>query len=167
HALSLLIRWRPFRKYVPFFFIAAPPTDIYPRSLHDALPILMRRMTSAESSEPVIDWLTATRSRSRPARCTASAYMRACRLRDLRSEEHTSELQSRGQLVCRLLPEKKKAMDSLQGLTGRASHQVLGAAGWGIRARVRWVRFLSRAPSTSVAAPAAHTQHHHAARATG
>src|SRR5690625_5164141 len=33
---------------------------------------------------------------------------RYCILRDVRSEEHTSELQSRGHLVCRLLLEKKK-----------------------------------------------------------
>ena len=43
-----------------------------------ATACVIRRMTSAESSEPVMDWLTATRSRSRPARCTASPYIRAC-----------------------------------------------------------------------------------------
>src|SRR5213596_3794252 len=43
-----------------------------------ATACVMRRMTSAESSEPVMDWLTATRSRSRAARCTASPYIRAC-----------------------------------------------------------------------------------------
>src|SRR5437660_7923877 len=40
-----------------------------------------------------------------------------------RSEEHTSELQSRGQLVCRLLPAKKYACNiNTRGSTARAGH---------------------------------------------
>src|SRR5690625_6691011 len=38
----------------------------------------------------------------------ATQNLKRCRLNDFRSEEHTSELQSRGHLVCRLLLEKKK-----------------------------------------------------------
>src|SRR5439155_9005724 len=41
---------------------------------------------------------------------------------DLRSEEHTSELQSRGHLVCRLLLEKKKSHFEDQRLTGCQGH---------------------------------------------
>src|SRR5437660_4189078 len=51
--------------------------------------------------------------RSSPTRASIRARIAACldstgRPRDRRSEEHTSELQSRGHLVCRLLLEKKK-----------------------------------------------------------
>src|SRR2546429_1673633 len=73
-----------------FFFNDTATTEIYTLSLHDALPIwsvstACRR--SAPSSVPRIPAPSA-----RPAR----------------SEEHTSELQSRLHLVCRLLLEKKK-----------------------------------------------------------
>src|SRR5690625_5686470 len=42
-------------------------------------------------------------------------------LAQMRSEEHTSELQSRGHLVCRLLPEKKKDVDGLRNIRDRIS----------------------------------------------
>src|SRR5262249_59575381 len=71
-----------------FFFFNGPATPgIYPLSLHDALPILERRRGA---------W---ARSSSTPAG-------ELCRV--TRSEEHTSELQSLTNLVCRLLLEKKK-----------------------------------------------------------
>src|SRR5690606_42095912 len=92
-----------------FCFTAPPPTEIYTLSLHDALPIS---------------------GTARPAACAWSAWQRPwppccagdlrqwracpCRTRGRpraaarRSEEHTSELQSRENLVCRLLLEKKK-----------------------------------------------------------
>src|SRR2546430_17584140 len=70
-----------------FFFNDTATTEIYTLSLHDALPISGNR---GESSRPG----AAGRSNSPPA----------CR----RSEEHTSELQSQSNLVCRLLLEKKK-----------------------------------------------------------
>src|SRR5438067_11836541 len=69
-----------------FFFNDTATTEIYTLSLHDALPISHRRS-------------------SRPARATVGAT----RSTDCaRSEEDTSELQSRFDLVCRLLLEKKK-----------------------------------------------------------
>src|SRR5256885_17146608 len=71
-----------------FFFNDTATTEIYTLSLHDALPICCR--TCARSC----------RSR-RCRRCRASPCRR-------RSEEHTSELQSPCNLVCRLLLEKKK-----------------------------------------------------------
>src|SRR5437870_11309590 len=74
--------------HLPFFFTDAAPTEIYTLSLHDALPIL-RRMASA-----------IRRAWPRPRSASGS--------HGIRSEEHTSELQSRGHLVCRLLLEKKK-----------------------------------------------------------
>src|SRR5215203_7307337 len=68
-----------------FFFNDTATTEIYTLSLHDALPIPTR---------------SARRTSTRPA----SGWRRSC----ARSEEHTSELQSRQYLVCRLLLEKKK-----------------------------------------------------------
>src|SRR5690606_41624095 len=49
-----------------------------------------------------------TRSVGRRLRCTSRRMARAVRRASSRSEEHTSELQSRENLVCRLLLEKKK-----------------------------------------------------------
>src|SRR5215469_18838032 len=66
-----------------FFFNDTATTEIYTLSLHDALPICL--------SHAWPEW------RHWPAE-----------VRDGRSEEHTSELQSRRDLVCRLLLEKKK-----------------------------------------------------------
>src|SRR5437773_3875488 len=80
-----------------FFFNVPAPTEIYTLSLHDALPISSasdsRRATSAPQS------LCAAQHRARAAR--------ACGAIVARSEEHTSELQSHHDLVCRLLLEKK------------------------------------------------------------
>src|SRR5207247_10158246 len=73
-----------------FFFNDPATTEIYTLSLHDALPIASSRSISA-----------AENSRGSRVR-TLSAPS------SLRSEEHTSELQSRVDLVCRLLLEKKK-----------------------------------------------------------
>src|SRR5690625_6705669 len=78
-----------------FFFNCTATTDIYSLSLHDALPISsIQKSTSrrAGSSSVKVSWVQRV----------APRYQR--------SEEHTSELQSRGHLVCRLLLEKKKAM---------------------------------------------------------
>src|SRR5258706_7106042 len=69
-----------------------------PRSTLFPYTTLFRsRARSAAGGRPVAAWS--------PARSTAS---RRCRRRDARSEEHTSELQSLTNLVCRLLLEKKK-----------------------------------------------------------
>src|SRR2546422_9289518 len=84
-----------------FFFNDTATTEIYTLSLHDALPILNRAGDSA------LDLLRAstllTRKKSAPTHCSGRST-----LRSKRSEEHTSELQSRLHLVCRLLLEKKK-----------------------------------------------------------
>src|SRR5216683_8134790 len=75
-----------------FFFNDTATTEIYTLSLHDALPISSRGRASVGRRSPC---------RRRPPRtCARSPAMR--------SEEHTSELQSRSDLVCRLLLEKKK-----------------------------------------------------------
>src|SRR5436309_11850962 len=78
------------------FHVAATP-EIYPLSLHDALPILRRAEAKAapRKTERRVDWHT--------------YFMNIARRSVLRrSEEHTSELQSREKLVCRLPLEKKK-----------------------------------------------------------
>src|SRR2546429_7128643 len=81
-----------------FFFNDTATTEIYTLSLHDALPILPRRRHHAAR-------LAARPRRGRGGRGgRPGARAPAAR----RSEEHTSELQSRLHLVCRLLLEKKK-----------------------------------------------------------
>src|SRR3712207_7923013 len=79
-----------------FFFNDTAPTEIYTLSLHDALPIW-----SARTEDPAC--IPSVRS-SPQTGCTCSS----CPRPSARSEEHTSELQSRQYLVCRLLLEKKK-----------------------------------------------------------
>src|SRR5690625_5672744 len=83
-------------------FLRSPTTvQLYPLSLHDALPIWRGRV------HPV-HYCRHGRHRHRSHRGGGRAARTHHRSR---SEEHTSELQSRGQLVCRLLPEKKKSED--------------------------------------------------------
>src|SRR5205085_11035697 len=81
-----------------FFFNAPAPTQIYTLSLHDALPISVRR---GQDRRPGVE--------ARPGRLCLHYVqpLPGCRHRR-RSEEHTSELQSQSNLVCRLLLEKKK-----------------------------------------------------------
>src|SRR5256885_5117516 len=75
-----------------FFFNDTATTEIYTLSLHDALPICSRATVASSRIS----------STSRLAGVSGSAPSA------LRSEEHTSELQSPCNLVCRLLLEKKK-----------------------------------------------------------
>src|SRR5256885_14013526 len=88
-----------------FFFNDTATTEIYTLSLHDALPILhlAHRWTQqhgrAGESVPKLTILTVDH-RLRPGS--------AAEAQTVRSEEHTSELQSPCNLVCRLLLEKKK-----------------------------------------------------------
>src|SRR5204863_8143170 len=91
-----------------FFFNDTATTEIYTLSLHDALPIWSRQLINRELS-----WIDFDR---RVLELTADSTLpllervRFCAIAssNLRSEEHTSELQSRRDLVCRLLLEKKK-----------------------------------------------------------
>src|SRR5690606_41538397 len=97
-----------------FSFHAAPTAEIYTLSLHDALPILTLTPPPVDPGEApihikvtiIISVGVATKltfTLSNPADRAELAMKKA-----LRSEEHTSELQSRENLVCRLLLEKKK-----------------------------------------------------------
>src|SRR3712207_8879763 len=102
-----------------FFFNDTATTEIYTLSLHDALPISYSRLSGNAlhcagtmalrplSSEPpttlTMPWAS-RRMKSVMSTRTVPSGSRAV----IRSEEHTSELQSRQYLVCRLLLEKKK-----------------------------------------------------------
>src|SRR2546430_6967377 len=86
-----------------FFFNDTATTEIYTLSLHDALPICEAVRRSPARDEP------AARSGAPDVRSRATCQERT-RPRQPRSEEHTSELQSQSNLVCRLLLEKKKTM---------------------------------------------------------
>src|SRR3712207_8768561 len=94
-----------------FFFNDTATTEIYTLSLHDALPILAQNLG--------IDYHAATeelyyymRKNDMPTHealmQTIQSLLTKKRRSAERSEEHTSELQSRQYLVCRLLLEKKK-----------------------------------------------------------
>src|SRR3712207_8765715 len=94
-----------------FFFNDTATTEIYTLSLHDALPICQTEQAKPAPVRVVFAFAP------RDAAVVVSALGRARRVRvvvrlrrrrNKRSEEHTSELQSRQYLVCRLLLEKKK-----------------------------------------------------------
>src|SRR5205085_8407556 len=109
--------------YTVFSFTQPSPTAISTLSLHDALPIF--GALPASRSFSILLTTTIVRSRSSTAssistRCCFRATRRSCIFAEetrscvswpsLRSEEHTSELQSQSNLVCRLLLEKKKKL---------------------------------------------------------
>src|SRR5438034_3808054 len=100
------------RSHFCFFFIATETTEIYTLSLHDALPIFNGATPSGWNRGG--DGI-GRRARSAFTRCTlahgdAGPTKETANL--ARSEEHTSELQSHSDLVCRLLLEKKKITPS-------------------------------------------------------
>src|SRR5256712_3012680 len=90
-----------------FFFNDTATTEIYTLSLHDALPIYGLRTPLYIRDD---DYRLSFR------------YGNFATLTNLRSEEHTSELQSRSDLVCRLLLEKKK-----EGIPGGGDHSAWGS----------------------------------------
>src|SRR5437868_9024797 len=93
--------------FLLFFFNVTAPPGIYTLSLHDALPIWV--MPSGSSAAVI--------SRNKPGRLADTKVSIGDSNRrqvDERSEEHTSELQSRFDLVCRLLLEKKKCPSTVR-----------------------------------------------------
>src|SRR5437868_12773982 len=85
---------------VLFFFNDTAPTEIYTLSLHDALPIYEAAGSKGDkAAEP-----------RTPGADEPPGHQP-------RSEEHTSELQSRFDLVCRLLLEKKNGLSSARPTT--------------------------------------------------
>src|SRR5206468_12180946 len=90
----------------PLFFIHQPPTtEIYTLSLHDALPISDDR--AGEAAHPAHDHHGEGAQLERESHPGVRGAVGE--REENRSEEHTSELQSRSDLVCRLLLEKKKS----------------------------------------------------------
>src|SRR2546429_4409061 len=99
-----------------FFFNDTATTEIYTLSLHDALPISHssgHRMVHSEFGQ---DRLTQPHP-LQTFELAQGAIKGAFVLFSTRSEEHTSELQSRLHLVCRLLLEKKKKIINIQHAT--------------------------------------------------
>src|SRR2546430_7109259 len=99
-----------------FFFNDTATTEIYTLSLHDALPILIPSKNHvASTSLPSNKHSNSNNSPSCKVKSSSPRIIRG--LEDLtlqeRSEEHTSELQSQSNLVCRLLLEKKKKQKKL------------------------------------------------------
>src|SRR5699024_12843198 len=102
---SIFLVSRPPTAYLSplFFFNHPPPTHIYTLSLHDALPIsshYLVRIGVHHHLEQSVRIAQSPGTRNSGYRQFVDLY--------IRSEEHTSELQSRFDLVCRLLLEKKK-----------------------------------------------------------
>src|SRR5207248_6433052 len=97
---------------------APAPTQLSPLSLHDALPISVLRTASAAPATSGTSGPITTRSARQLVASSAMAagpatFTPSCSASDAipalpRSEEHTSELQSPYELVCRLLLEQKK-----------------------------------------------------------
>src|SRR2546430_11062743 len=85
-----------------FFFNDTATTEIYTLSLHDALPILSDQMDGVEAAQIIKD------------RFDIPVVYLTANSDEARSEEHTSELQSQSNLVCRLLLEKKKHMTPMR-----------------------------------------------------
>src|SRR5205814_10339189 len=103
--LILLLSSLFFRLF--FFFTDTAPTEIYTLSLHDALPIC-----SAVS----VGWRSASVFGTISPNTTDTIVSEISTVA-LRSEEHTSELQSLRHLVCRLLLEKKKKKTKIKSKT--------------------------------------------------
>src|SRR5690606_41473460 len=107
--------------YITFFFSDPPPSDIYTLSLHDALPIFLFQNEDPQMSKLICslskqsDITVGEKLDLACSGATGSLNVESLQIKDAqlsdetpRSEEHTSELQSRENLVCRLLLEKKK-----------------------------------------------------------
>src|SRR5947207_15862112 len=90
--------------YCFFFFNATATPEIYTLSLHDALPIYRSGDLGRRLGSGAVEFA---------GRSDEQVKVRGYRVElgevEARSEEHTSELQSHSDLVCRLLLEKKKA----------------------------------------------------------
>src|SRR3712207_7386385 len=90
-----------------FFFNDTATTEIYTLSLHDALPICYIELRDRKKDIIISGGENISTIEVEQAVCAHPAVLEAAVI-GIRSEEHTSELQSRQYLVCRLLLEKKK-----------------------------------------------------------
>src|SRR2546430_10584835 len=97
-----------------FFFNDTATTEIYTLSLHDALPISPKVLAQLSLAACAALRLRASFVGGHSQFLSQGAPARRRDLRfSARSEEHTSELQSQSNLVCRLLLEKKKKNTTL------------------------------------------------------
>src|SRR5438045_5487316 len=95
-----------------FFFNDPATTEIYTLSLHDALPICFYVILAA-----LVVLQFSVRGRLGGDRVAPDFLLLALLIYTIRSEEHTSELQSLRHLVCRLLLEKKKKKSNYDSIT--------------------------------------------------
>src|SRR5437588_4190118 len=106
-----------------FFFNAAPSAELYTLSLHDALPIYALRLWRS------VPGVARGLAVAIPLIAPAMFYAPPIAWPHLsRSEEHTSELQSHSDLVCRLLLEKKNSRRISRTVQQRPSHTHTHAA---------------------------------------
>src|SRR5256885_3779541 len=114
-----------------FFFNDTAPTEIYTLPLHAALPIYADssaavpssnafKVVAASRASSVLLRFSSSRSTATPNPASSLSSTSSHIL--FRSEEHTSELQSPCNLVCRLLLEKKKTPTTIHAPPRRASH---------------------------------------------
>src|SRR5947209_14288275 len=104
-----------YRLYIFFFFNDTSTTEIYTLSLHDALPIYVAVRNGAVSSKS--RWRSSLQAAWESLKNNPYAgdgVPDYAVVTTERSEEHTSELQSRQYLVCRLLLEKKKKKQKIE-----------------------------------------------------
>src|SRR3712207_7060858 len=95
-----------------FFFNDTATTEIYTLSLHDALPIFTHPEDELAGHYFIAEGFSDLRYSKRDFHPSRFLHIQKVHKNTLRSEEHTSELQSRQYLVCRLLLEKKKNTSS-------------------------------------------------------
>src|SRR2546427_2954991 len=100
HAAALEQQWRRHQSVPP----AAGP---FAASASSGLPPASRYSTAMRTATPFVTW-------SRITLCGPSATRESISTPRFRSEEHTSELQSQSNLVCRLLLEKKKKQQKMK-----------------------------------------------------
>src|SRR5256885_3588902 len=91
-----------------FFFNDTATTEIYTLSLHDALPISLKQMRAEHYMDSVLLGEAAYK--------VQQGFLAEANALRRRSEEHTSELQSPCNLVCRLLLEKNNSFQSIKKL---------------------------------------------------
>src|SRR2546430_17442749 len=91
-----------------FFFNDTATTEIYTLSLHDALPISRARYPRGAPARDPQSGARVARHGGPPRAPRRGRLRFRTKDHEQRSEEHTSELQSQSNLVCRLLLEKKK-----------------------------------------------------------
>src|SRR2546430_8606588 len=90
-----------------FFFNDTATTEIYTLSLHDALPIYWYNLSAIERAKYQKAGEDYEKANALRPEIVCDRFF-ASISKEVRSEEHTSELQSQSNLVCRLLLEKKK-----------------------------------------------------------